>query len=272
MQGMRGSPIPVISAPMTNPTLTANGTELNKYAMDKQRQARENAYRAASPRPPPESPTASISTTGSSNFYNDTESLRSRSSTSARRNRTSETAYTATDATTSGPASPKSMNKSFDMPSSSRPMSTVTNGGGDDRRSSRHIPTLSSLDSRHSHLSSLSSHLSRFGTGEEFVFPRPSDEEIEALFENIRQDRGLGEMNLSMEQKWSIVHSDEQMRWKEERTKEEQARKQAESRTPIALIEQTPEWYLRKFLDNTITAKQAAGLQVSLRGKEVRYV
>ena len=275
MQGMRGNPIPVISAPMTNPTLTANGTELNKFAMEKQRQLREQVYREASPARQPESPTASISTAASSSTnFNDTESSRSRSSTNVRRNRQSETAYTVTDATSPAATShaatsPGSMSRSFDMSGSSRPMSTITSNGGDDRRSSRHVPTLSSFDSRHSHLSHISSHMSRFSDREEFVFPRPPDEEIEALFENIRRDRGLGDLALSMDQKWNIVHSDEQIRWKEDRQKEEQARKQSESRTPVQLIEQTPEWYLRKFWDATITSKQAGGLLVSLRGKEV---
>ncbi len=267
-----GGQVPIISAPMTNPTLTANGTELNKFAIDRQRQLREQAYRDASPGrpPPPGSPTASISTAGSSSLYGDTESSRSRPSTSGRRYRESEAAYTVTDATsTSGATSPRSMTKSFDMPSNSRPTSTIVSPGLEgDRRSSRHVPTLSSFDSRHSHLSNISSHLSRFSDREEFVFPRPSDEEIEALFEGIRRDRGLPEIPLSMDQKWSIVHSDEQLRWKEER---DQAKRQNEFGS-AASAEQTPEWYLRRFLDGTITLKQATGLQVSLRGKEVRCV
>lgn len=269
-QGLRGNAAPVISAPMTNPTLTANGTELNKFALARQRQERDLVYREASPSRRPNSPAASVSTADSSSLFNDGDSSRSRAST--RRNR-SESSYTMTDATTVSPTSPASMSKSLrEEVGSPRPSSTYTNGTGEDKRSSRYTPTLSTMDSRHSHLSGLSSHLSRYGPTEEFVFPRPSDEEIEALFENVRQTRGLGNMELSIDQKWNLVHSDEQLRWKEEKQKEEAARKQTDSRAPLALIEQSPEWYLRKFMDNTITAKQAGGLMVSLRSKEIRCV
>ena len=83
--------------------------------------------------------------------------------------------------------------------------------------------------------------------------------------------RDLGELpKLTIDQKWHIVYSDEQLRWKEEKQVEEQARRQMESGAPPSIIEGTPEWYIKKFLDKTITAKQAGGLQVSLRGKEVR--
>lgn len=264
-QGIRGPAAPVISAPMTNPTLTANGTELNKFALAKQRQEREQAYRDASPNRRPGSPTASVSTADSSSLFNDGESSRSRAST--RRNR-SESSYTMTEATTVSPTSPASVTKSLTgEQGSSRPGSTYTYAG-DDRRSSRYAPTLGTTDSRHSHLSSISSHLSRYGPSEEFTFPRPSDEEIDAFFENIRQSRGLGGISLSMDQKWAIVHSDEQVKWKEEK---EQVKKLSETRAPLSLIERSPEWYLKKFLENTITVKEAAGLQVSLRSKEVRY-
>ena len=99
------------------------------------------------------------------------------------------------------------------------------------------------------------------------------NDEIEALFENIRRTRGLGDLpNLTIEQKWHMVYSDEQLRWREEKQREEQGRLQAETGQAAFLIEGTPEWYMKKFMDRTITPKQAAGLQVSLRGKEVRCV
>lgn len=116
-------------------------------------------------------------------------------------------------------------------------------------------------------------HLHRHGSGEEFVFPRPEDdEEIEALFENIRRMRDLAEMpGLSIEQKWNMVYSDEHIRWKEEKQREEQAKRQGETGQPASIVEGTPEWYIKKFLDQTVTAKQVSSLEVSLRSKELRY-
>lgn len=83
--------------------------------------------------------------------------------------------------------------------------------------------------------------------------------------------RALGDMPpLSIEQKWNIVYNDEQLRWKEERQREEQAKRQTETGQPASIIEGSPEWYIKKFLDKTITARQASSLQVSLRGKEMK--
>lgn len=105
-----------------------------------------------------------------------------------------------------------------------------------------------------------------------FDFPRPdTDEEIEALFDNVRRTRALGEMpNLSIEQKWHMVYNDWQIRWKEEKTRAEQTKRQTEYGQSNAVVRESPEWYIRKFLDKTITAKQAGSLLVSLRSKELR--
>lgn len=69
-----------------------------------------------------------------------------------------------------------------------------------------------------------------------------------------------------------MVYNDEHIRWKEDRTREDQARKQNETGQPASIVENTPEWYIKKFLDKTVTAKNASSLLVSLRSKEMRYV
>ena len=110
---------------------------------------------------------------------------------------------------------------------------------------------------------------------DEFAFPRPeNDEEIEMLFENIMRMRGLDDIpHLSIDQKWHIVYNDEQMRWEEERRREGHARRHNEGGQPSAsFTEGTPEWYIKRFMDRTITPKQASSLQVSLRSKEMRFV
>jgi len=67
------------------------------------------------------------------------------------------------------------------------------------------------------------------------------------------------------------VYNDEHIRWREERQREEQSRRQNETGQPAVIIAESPEWYVKKFLDKTITAKQAGSLLVSLRSKELRY-
>lgn len=151
-----------------------------------------------------------------------------------------------------------------------RPLSsTSVSTARSDTRGSRYAPSSFSAEPHHHHLSALYKHASP----DEFSFPRPeNDEEIEMLFDNIMRVRGLDENipNLSIDQQWHMVYNDEQMRWNEERRRDEQARKQIETGQPAAIVEGTPEWYIRKFLDKTITPKQASSLQVSLRSKEMR--
>ena len=143
----------------------------------------------------------------------------------------------------------------------------------DSTRSSRYTPSipssLSPFEPHHHHLSQLYKHQS---PTDEFAFTRPEDDqEIEVLFENIMRMRGLDDIpHLSIDQKWHIVYNDEQMRWADERRREEQSRKQNESGQAAAFSEGTPEWYIRRFMDRTITPKQASSLQVSLRSKEMR--
>jgi len=92
------------------------------------------------------------------------------------------------------------------------------------------------------------------------------------LFENVKLTRAQGELpNLPIEQKWHMVYNDEHLRWKEERAREEQSRRQKETGQPAQIIVESPEWYIQKFLDKTITPKQAGGLQVSLRSNQMRY-
>jgi cytokinesis protein len=134
-----------------------------------------------------------------------------------------------------------------------RPQSNHTTPRPEGNRLSKPAPSLSSLDGLNT-----SHHFSfhhRHGQ-DDFTFPRPdTDEEIEALFQVVKQTRVLGHMpNLSIDQKWAMVYNDEHLRWQTEKG------------------EGTPEWYIKKFLNETITAKQASSLQVSLRTKELRWV
>ena len=72
-QGLRSGPTTsVISAPITNPTLTSNGTEFNIYQKNKADTQRAFALaNEANNAARPGSPTASVSTADSSTLYND---------------------------------------------------------------------------------------------------------------------------------------------------------------------------------------------------------
>jgi cytokinesis protein len=280
-----GPPIPVgrpaaisnISAPVTNPTLTANGTELNVHAIQRTKADRERAYAAGNNAPTfrSSSPHASLVTDDSSTLYSESADTTSNPSTvsAARKLRQS--------GSSSGRRSPSSHSSSHALPpiplspppsSASVPLRpTSSSTTRSDNRSSRYT-VQSDPHSSHSHYHFPNLH--RHGTMDDFNFPRPSDDtEIEALFENIVRTRDLENLPpLTIDQKWNMVESDERIRWREEKTREEQAKKVPEQSRTGMIEERSPEWYLRKFLDRSITPKDASGLLVSLRGHEVGCV
>lgn len=276
-QGFRNSTASNISAPMTNPTLTSDGTELNLHAMQRSRSERERAYeRALKNRS--QSPHSSLAS--SATLYND-EAQPPMPAPATLSHMSSSNKLRRSEASSSGRQSP-SLSDFGHMPpprspaangissaATIRPTSsmTVMTSRSDGNRGSKHSSVLPS-ESHHSHLSQ---HLAHRQATDEFEFPRPSDEEVEALFDQVRLTRDLGELpDLPTEQKWKIVYNAEQMRWREER---EQSRKPPDSAPGItSYAKDTPEWYIKKFLDQTITPKQAASLTVSLRTGAVRFV
>ncbi len=284
-----GPPVPVsrqavvsnISAPITNPTLTPTGTGLNVHSMQRSRAARDRVYASSTPRS--SSPHASIVTDDSSTLYSESadsipisnqpvssaaRKLRQSGSSSGRRSPSHDSSYSLplppipATATASSPPTQPSASVSL------RPSSSSTTRS--DNRSSRStFQTEPHTSYSHLHFP----HLHRHSTSNDFVFPRPSDEEIEALFENVMRTRDLSNLpHLTIDQKWSMVESDERLRFNEERAREEQAKKVPEQSRSGMIEERSPEWYLVKFMDRTITPKDASGLLVSLRGQELGCV
>jgi cytokinesis protein len=280
-----GPPIPVsrpvtatsISAPATNPTLTTNGTNINIHTMQRSKAERERAYAttgASTQRSG--SPHASLATDDSSTLYSEStdsisnphtsyaaRKLRQSGSSSGRR---SPSIYDSVRALPPIPPTPSSPPPSAS--SSLRPASSSTTRS--DNRSSRYtVQTEPHPHHNHYHFPSLHRH----GTMDDFNFPRPDDDEIDAMFQNIVRTRDLTNLPpLSIDQKWSMVESDERLRWKDEKTREEQAKKIPEQSRNGMIEERSPEWYLMKFMDRSITPKDASGLLVSLRGHELGCV
>lgn len=273
-QGLRNSTASgVISAPMTNPTLTSDGTELNVYAMQKSRSERERLYPQTA-KTSGRSPNASASSS-SATLINGGASAAAAgpSSGRVRRSEASSTSMRSPDMSDFGHFSTvSSPPSSYNVSSSTiRPMS-VTSSRSEGNRASKYAASLAGSESQ-SHYSQIFHH-KQGSAQDEFYFPRPSDEEVEVFFEQVKLKRDLGDLrNLSTDQKWQIVYNDEQIRWKEERDREEQTKKVSDTgQATNSYPKDSPEWYLRKFLDQTITAKQAASLLVSLRTGTVRCV
>jgi cytokinesis protein len=261
-QAFRGSAVgSVISAPITNPTLTSNGTEFNIYNRPK-----PNKDRSFSSGNTPQTSAPSRLTNDSVGFYSESEKTRLN-------HHRSKHSVSEASTSSSGRRSPSMSDFGHFKPSHNslnnqtvRPASHAT--ARSDPRFSQYTQSVASdLLSAHS-----SHHLHRFGKAEEFHFPKPNDEEIEALFENIKLTRDLGDLpNLTIDQKWNMVYSQEHLHWTNERQREDQLRKQGETSSPANTVEGTPEWFIQKLISQTITQKQASSLEVSLRSNEMRY-
>jgi len=298
-----------ISAPITNPTLTDTGTDLNIRQLQKGKAQRDRMYEAQfaqdaaaaaerqnqreqqpfqfdlSVSPTKESPkTRSISDTsvssstlaGSLTYLppprKEVPSAAILSPSTAVVAMGDFGAYPATPMLSSERLNPTaqtqraSSSRTTDA-STIRPRyaSSVTSNGSDHTSVSSHLrDVLSTPGVRNS-----------FHPIEEFHFPRPENpEEIEAMFEVVQSRLQVDGSTLGLEQKWLLVYNDAQIRWKEERTRQAQQRKsaaQGSSAQPV-YIKDTPEWYLKKFMEQTITAKHVGGLTVSLRTSPVECV
>ena len=117
-----------------------------------------------------------------------------------------------------------------------------------------------------------------------FNLPKPSsDEEIERMFIELMHKRGW--QNLPEQarrqmlayapaKKWTLVHQDKLTEWQGEQKRRQQARQTGvvDGRMAQPDMEGTPEWYVKKILDDTITTKQLQSLSVSLRTQPIHWV
>lgn len=119
-----------------------------------------------------------------------------------------------------------------------------------------------------------------------FHLPRPNDDTvIEAQFVDLMHKRGWQNlpdqarrqmMAYPAAKKWTLVHQDKLTEWQGEQKRRTQARQTLGASDGTAGIlmradeEGSPEWYVRRVMDDTITAKQLQSLSVSLRTQPIR--
>jgi len=130
----------------------------------------------------------------------------------------------------------------------------------------------------------------------EFEASRPSDAEVETMFQQLLENRDLNASHsqvpsissrnstssisqsniakttasLPMETKRQMVESDARARWehqKEMRRKEEEHLRSGKAKrgTAGSHVKNSPEWFLKKVLDGSLTTQHLATLNVSLR-------
>lgn len=241
---------------------------MNKFTQSRTRSERERAYREGAGINPygnrPGSPSMSVYTADSSTIYNGSDAASTKAS--ARKVRQSGSNASMSDFVLGSPTSPGMRHRTLQPDTTPvRPSSTHSSN-----RLSMLAPSIISSDSHSRHLSHLSHHFFPSAT-EEFHMERPENpEDINAMFEEIMRERDVPIVpNLGIDQKWHIIQNSESLRFKEARQKEENARKQIEAGQTTAIVDGSPEWYIKKFMDRTITAKQAGALTISLRSKEI---
>lgn len=122
---------------------------------------------------------------------------------------------------------------------------------------------------------------------EGFVLHRPTDDRIiEKEFLDLMLKRGWKSLpeqaKRQMEaypisKKWTLVHQDRLAEWQAEQKRRHMARSTITSNDGVGILgradeEGSPEWFVRKLLDNSISPKQLQSLSVSLRTQPIVWV
>ncbi|KAF2397080.1 FH2-domain-containing protein [Trichodelitschia bisporula] len=118
----------------------------------------------------------------------------------------------------------------------------------------------------------------------DFSLDRPSDEEIERAFRELMNQRGWKSMpeqalrqmeSYPITKKWTLVYQDRLQMYQSEQKRRHTSRYGADSGGNIldrAHEEGSPEWYVRRVMDNSISAKELQSLTVSLRTQPIGWV
>ena len=175
----------------------------------------------------------------------------------------------------------------------SRNSQSTPNGRSSGAVTSTYVPSIHSIGSA----------MALNQPSEEFYFPRPQDAEVEDLFQQLLENRDLDASHsqvpsissrnsvssisqsniakttasLPMETKWQMVESDARARWeqaKELRRKEEELLRSGKSKrgTSNVHVKNSPEWFLKKVLNGTLTTQHLATLNISLRTLPLEWV
>ncbi|KAK6595424.1 cytokinesis protein sepA [Botrytis cinerea] len=120
-----------------------------------------------------------------------------------------------------------------------------------------------------------------------FKLNKPSDDRvIEEQFLSLMQKRGWHNlpdqarrqmMAYTPAKKWTLVHQDRLTEWQGEQKRRTNARQTGQYGSAMEMLlnaeeEGTPEWFVRKVMDNSISAKQLQSLAVSLRTQPIGWV
>ena len=159
-----------------------------------------------------------------------------------------------------------------------------------DPRSSRTaLPSVSSQSSYLSPHSPRENRLTKFPVGhqstEGFYFPKPDDDNvIEQMFLALMQKRGWHNLPDQAKRqmvaypsakKWTLVYQDRLTEWQGEQKRRQTAKIGQYSNVDLTQLpdeEGSPEWYVRKVMENTLDSKGLGSLEVNLRTQQIGWV
>lgn len=150
------------------------------------------------------------------------------------------------------------------------------------------LPSASSQSSYGSHNSHRDSHrLTKLpmGTPEGFYFPKPDDDNVvHEMFLQLMQKRGWHNLPEQArrqmvayppQKKWTLLHQDRLTEWQGEQKRRQTARPNQYAAPDITTYsdeEGTPEYYVRRVMEDRLDAKGMGSLEVNLRTQQIGWV
>ena len=136
-----------------------------------------------------------------------------------------------------------------------------------------------------SHPNRLTKFPSGYQTSDGFQFPKPDDDNvIEQMFLALMQKRGWHNlpdqakrqmMAYPSSKKWTLIYQDHLTEWQGEQRRRQTARVGQYSNVDLTQLpdeEGSPEWYVRKVMENTLDTKGFGSLEVNLRTQQIGWV
>ncbi|KAK4105017.1 hypothetical protein N658DRAFT_198122 [Parathielavia hyrcaniae] len=172
----------------------------------------------------------------------------------------------------------------------SRYNSYATSGGRSSADTASIMSALPSVSSQSSHLSPHSprdNRLTKFpsGASDAFYFPKPDDDSvIEQMFLALMQKRGWHNLPDQAKRqmvaypaakKWTLISQDRLTEWQGEQKRRQTAKIGQYSNVDLTQMpdeEGSPEWYVRKVMENSLDSKGFGSLEVNLRTQQIGWV
>ncbi|PON26934.1 cytokinesis protein [Trichoderma gamsii] len=140
---------------------------------------------------------------------------------------------------------------------------------------------------RETHTSHRLSKMSAYGPASHdgFYFPKPDDNYVvEQMFMQLMQKRGWHNLPeqarrqmtaYPAEKKWTLLHQDRLTEWQGEQKRKQTARANQYATPDVTTYsdeEGTPEWYVRRVMEDKLDAKGMGSLEVNLRTQQIGWV